>query len=199
MNAVRSRFAALALLIAISCCATAPVAFGATPSMKLDPRLTPLLASGAEPAPVWVEFADKGETGPSDLAARLAAAEANLTPEARRRREPAASKRDELEQNELLQGFSSLVSAFTSAKRAVSHSRGARRVVRAWRRQGRQLEQPEGTVSWPVRTRCSRQERRLRAERKRSRRGRCSLFTRACFSGEHADAISPRRFSHGQP
>jgi subtilisin family serine protease len=39
--------------------------------------------------PVWVEFADKGEQGPADLAERLAEAERSLTPEARRRRERA--------------------------------------------------------------------------------------------------------------
>jgi len=38
---------------------------------------------------VWVEFADKGESGPADLAARLAAARAALTPRARARRERA--------------------------------------------------------------------------------------------------------------
>jgi len=69
--------------------AAAATAFAATPAMKLDPRLAPLLVAGAEPAPVWVEFTDKGEAGPADIAARLAAAEANLTPEARRRRERA--------------------------------------------------------------------------------------------------------------
>lgn len=69
--------------------ALATGAFAASPATRLDPRLAPLLAAGAEPAPVWVAFADKGEQGPSDLAARLAAAEAALTPEARRRRERA--------------------------------------------------------------------------------------------------------------
>ena len=92
MNSVRLRLATLALVLAASCCAAAPAAFGATPAMKLNPRLAPLLAASAEPAPVWVEFTDKGETGPSDLAARLAAAEANLTPEAHRRRERAGLK-----------------------------------------------------------------------------------------------------------
>lgn len=36
--------------------------------------------------PVWVEFRDKGETGPADLAAKLAAAEAGLAPRNRARR-----------------------------------------------------------------------------------------------------------------
>src|SRR2546427_8645121 len=48
-------------------------------SARLDPRLAAAIAGG-EPVAVWVEFADKGETGPSDLAARLAAAERSLTP-----------------------------------------------------------------------------------------------------------------------
>lgn len=53
---------------------------------RLDPRLSTALAADAAPVAVWVEFADKGERGPGDLAARLAAAEEALTPEARRRR-----------------------------------------------------------------------------------------------------------------
>lgn len=56
---------------------------------RLDPRLAYALAPGAEPVAVWVEFTDKGATSPRDLVARLAAAEAALTPEARRRREKA--------------------------------------------------------------------------------------------------------------
>lgn len=92
MSPVRLRFTTFAVLLVASFGASPPAAFGATPAMKLDPRLAPLLVSGAEPAPVWVEFADKGEAGPTDLAARLSAAEANLTPEARRRRERAGLK-----------------------------------------------------------------------------------------------------------
>lgn len=92
MSSASRRLTTLAALLAIACCLAVPAAFGATPAMKLDPRLTRLLVAGAEPSPVWVEFADKGESGPSDLAARLAAAEANLTPEARRRRERAGLK-----------------------------------------------------------------------------------------------------------
>ncbi len=53
---------------------------------RLDPRLAAAALPGAEPVPVWVEFADKGERGPADLAERLAEAERRLTPEARRRR-----------------------------------------------------------------------------------------------------------------
>lgn len=53
---------------------------------RLDPRLAAAARAGSEPVSVWVEFADKGETGPADLAMRLAAAERALTPEARRRR-----------------------------------------------------------------------------------------------------------------
>src|SRR5439155_22973585 len=55
-------------------------------SGRLDPRLAAAAATAIEPVPVWIEFVDKGETGPADLAARLAEAERALTPEARRRR-----------------------------------------------------------------------------------------------------------------
>ncbi len=54
---------------------------------KFDPALASALVAGAEPVPVWVEFADKGEAGPADLAARLAEAERNLSPANRARRE----------------------------------------------------------------------------------------------------------------
>src|SRR5262245_51375912 len=56
---------------------------------RLDPRLEFATQPGADPVPVWVEFTDKGERGPADLAQRLAAAERDLTPEARHRREKA--------------------------------------------------------------------------------------------------------------
>ena len=56
---------------------------------RLDPRLAAAARVGSEPVAVWVEFADKGETGPADLADRLAAAERALTPAARHRREKA--------------------------------------------------------------------------------------------------------------
>lgn len=66
-----------------------PLAQAALARTRLDPRLTAALAEGSPAVPVWVEFADKGETGPADLAARLAAAERELSPENRRRRERA--------------------------------------------------------------------------------------------------------------
>lgn len=91
MKTVRGCGSLPALLLAAALATTA-TALAATPASKLDPRLAPLLAAGAEPAPVWVEFADKGEAGPADIAAKLAAAESNLTPEARRRRERAGLK-----------------------------------------------------------------------------------------------------------
>jgi serine protease AprX len=66
----------------------------ARPAPPADPllsRLDPALALLTRVAPeasvsVWVTFRDKGERGPADLAARLAAAEAALTPRARARR-----------------------------------------------------------------------------------------------------------------
>lgn len=82
----------LALGLAAALAAPAAAAGGSALATRLDPRLAPLLAAGAEPAPVWVSFADKGESGPADLAAKLAAAEAGLTPEARRRRERAGMR-----------------------------------------------------------------------------------------------------------
>jgi subtilisin family serine protease len=56
---------------------------------RLDPRLAAAVQAGSDPVAVWVEFADKGETGPADLAERLAEAERELTPAARHRREKA--------------------------------------------------------------------------------------------------------------
>ena len=88
MKGMRTPFWALvaALLLGVTslAAAAAPV-----PGSRLDPRLSAALAPGGEPVPVWVEFADKGERGPADLAARLAEAERSLTPESRRRRERA--------------------------------------------------------------------------------------------------------------
>ena len=55
----------------------------------VDPRLALAAQPGAQPVAVWVEFADKGEQGPADLAAKLAEAERALTPESRHRREKA--------------------------------------------------------------------------------------------------------------
>ncbi len=91
MKRVRARLASLlaSAAAALACAALAAPALAATPGAKLDPRLAPLLIAGSEPEPVWIEFTDKGEMGPADLAAKLALAEANLTPEARRRRERA--------------------------------------------------------------------------------------------------------------
>ena len=77
----------LPLLSATPTRAAAPSRSGSPSSTRLDPRLALATRPGAEPVPVWVEFADKGEQGPGDLAARLAAAEALLTPENRQRRE----------------------------------------------------------------------------------------------------------------
>ena len=80
---------AVAALLLVSClavralCAPLPGAV----ATKLDPRLLPALsAGGTEPVSAWVAFGDKGETGPSDLARRLAEAEVALDPHARARR-----------------------------------------------------------------------------------------------------------------
>jgi subtilisin family serine protease len=69
------------------------------PFSRLDPRLAAALVPGSDPVGVWVEFVDKGEQGPSDLYAKLAAAERALTPKARARRlrahvEPLVDVRD---------------------------------------------------------------------------------------------------------
>ena len=57
---------------------------------RLDPGLLDLaLAGGPDTVAVLLGFADKGEQGPADLAARLAAAAAALDPHARARRERA--------------------------------------------------------------------------------------------------------------
>lgn len=81
--------AALTVLAALSVApahAAAPLPW----QVKLDPRLaSPAKLTTTEVIPVWVEFVDKGEGGPGDLAVRLAAAEAALTPRARARRERA--------------------------------------------------------------------------------------------------------------
>ncbi|MBI5711299.1 MAG: hypothetical protein HZC42_13525, partial [Candidatus Eisenbacteria bacterium] len=63
---------------------------GAGAPARLDPRLAGLArVPDAGPVAVWVGFQDKGEQGPADLAARLAAAAAALDPHARARRERA--------------------------------------------------------------------------------------------------------------
>jgi subtilisin family serine protease len=67
---------------------------------KLDPRLMEKAAAGTSlSSPVWITFADKGETGPSDMAAAIAQARLELSPRclARRRRlgiEPLVDERD---------------------------------------------------------------------------------------------------------
>ena len=76
----------LAVVLALPLASVTPARGSTLASSRLDPRLGASLLTGAPPIAVWVEFADKGETGPADLAARLAEAERALTPEARRRR-----------------------------------------------------------------------------------------------------------------
>ena len=88
-----------ALLLAACLMLVAAVAAGAgTPGQaarapfgtsRLDPRLLLATSPDAPPVAVWVEFVDKGEQGPADLAARLAEADRALTPESRHRREKA--------------------------------------------------------------------------------------------------------------
>ncbi len=91
MKGMRTFIHALLLVLAtVAVPATAPAV--PAPGNRLDARLSAALLPGAEPVPVWVEFADKGETGPADLALRLAEAERRLTPESRRRRERAGVK-----------------------------------------------------------------------------------------------------------
>lgn len=80
---IRSALATLLLVIALPVQATSPA------SARIDPRLAYALVPGTPPVSVWVEFVDKGASSPRDLIQRLAAAEAALTPEARRRREKA--------------------------------------------------------------------------------------------------------------
>ncbi len=67
-------------------------ALGSSPdrlNSRLDSRLAAAALPGAPPVAVWVEFTDKGERGPADLAERLSDAARALTPEARHRREKA--------------------------------------------------------------------------------------------------------------
>ena len=85
-----------ALLLAACLMLVAAVAAGAgvTPTaaraqLRLDPRLVLSTLPDAPPVAVWVEFEDKGEQGPADLAMKLAGAESALTPESRHRREKA--------------------------------------------------------------------------------------------------------------
>jgi len=88
---VRSPRRLLVLLVLLGLLAwpVAARALSADLAVKLDPRLASALAPDARPVSVWVDFVDKGEQGPGDLLARLAAAERALTPAARRRRERA--------------------------------------------------------------------------------------------------------------
>ena len=82
----------IAALVTASIATARPASSGPTPGptySKLDARLLRVTESLASPVAVWVEFTDKGEQGPDDLAQRLAAAAAALTPESRRRRERA--------------------------------------------------------------------------------------------------------------
>ncbi len=81
----RRGWLALGMLVAL---ALAPLAQAQHAGLgpKLDGRLRAAMLPDAPPVTVWVEFVDKGERGPADLAARLAAAEVALTPDARRRR-----------------------------------------------------------------------------------------------------------------
>jgi hypothetical protein len=54
---------------------------------KLSPRLLQAMqATPEDSVTAWIQFADKGETSPGDLARRLALAEAALSPRARARR-----------------------------------------------------------------------------------------------------------------
>ncbi len=86
--------AALALAALAALATSARPAGGATPGggalAGLDSRLAGLArVPDAGPVAVWVALRDKGEQGPADLAARLAAAAAALDPHARARRERA--------------------------------------------------------------------------------------------------------------
>ena len=82
---------ATSLSLALACaCFALPCAAAQLPAaaaQRLDPRLSAAVIPGAEPVPVWVEFTDKGEGGPSDVASLLAQAERELSPESRHRRE----------------------------------------------------------------------------------------------------------------
>ena len=79
----------LTALLLVLCVATTArgAALRSAEAVKLDPRLLPALSAGeTDPVSAWVTFGDKGETGPADLARRLAEAEAALDPHARARR-----------------------------------------------------------------------------------------------------------------
>jgi subtilisin family serine protease len=89
MMDMRTLLLALLLTGILSPAAASAAAPGPAARSRLDPGLALAALPGAEPVAVWVEFADKGERGPADLAERLAEAGRRLTPEARRRRERA--------------------------------------------------------------------------------------------------------------
>jgi hypothetical protein len=81
------RAAALAALVTM-CLGAGAARAALAPELlaKLHPRLLGALQSPDDSVSVWIEFGDKGESGPADLAAALARAEAELTPRARARR-----------------------------------------------------------------------------------------------------------------
>jgi subtilisin family serine protease len=90
---VSRRISLSLFLLACAWPVTAPGGVSAAPPptaallAKLDSRLVATLAAGAsEDVPVWIELADKGETGPADLAAHLARARDALTEGSLRRR-----------------------------------------------------------------------------------------------------------------
>jgi serine protease AprX len=81
--------AVLAIAMASACAAgAAPGAGDPAWRAKLGLRLA-ALSESPDTVTVWVELADKGESGPADLARALGAARAALTPRARARRERA--------------------------------------------------------------------------------------------------------------
>jgi serine protease AprX len=84
-------FLRLTFLVVCTCVlahASAGAAIMPDVAAKLDPRLITAAASGLPDAlPVWIEFADKGDLAPSELAMALARARDALTPRNRARRE----------------------------------------------------------------------------------------------------------------
>jgi subtilisin family serine protease len=86
MIRIASRSAALAGAFIAGLATGSDAASAPMVSPKIDPRLLASAAVADAPVPVWVRFADKGESGPADLAARLARAELGLVPRTRARR-----------------------------------------------------------------------------------------------------------------
>src|SRR5262245_51796136 len=81
LTAGRVRLGTLALVLALG---AAPRAAAAEPSAALASKMAPVLLRASMDAPddtviAWVEFADKGEQGPSDLVRRLEAARLALS------------------------------------------------------------------------------------------------------------------------